>query len=91
MKLSKQDTDLFFTLMWSLQFFVHQRLHILPRVDTLQAYIERVAELFRESWSLSWLSIPSLPPSVFRFGLTRFRLPSLASCDYIPHQLVQIE
>lgn len=39
MKLSKEDADLFFTLMWPLQFFVHQRLHILPNVDTLQAYI----------------------------------------------------
>ena len=38
MQLSKQDADLFFTLMWPLQFFVHQRLHILPNVDTLQAY-----------------------------------------------------
>ena len=39
MKLSRQDADLFFTLMWPLQFFVQQRLHILPDVDTLQAYI----------------------------------------------------
>jgi len=39
MKLSRQDADLFYTLMWPLQFFVHQRLHILPDVDTLPAYI----------------------------------------------------
>src|SRR5262249_3443683 len=39
MKLSTQDANLFFTLMWPLQFFVHQQLHILPDVDTLQAYI----------------------------------------------------
>jgi hypothetical protein len=45
MKLSKQDADLFFTLMWPLQFFVHQRLHILPNVDTLQAYIACPADL----------------------------------------------
>jgi len=45
MKLSKQDADLFFTLMWPLQFFVHQRLHILPNVDTLQAYIACPSDL----------------------------------------------
>jgi len=39
MKLSRQDADLFYTLMWPLQFFVHQRLHIVPGVDTLPAYI----------------------------------------------------
>jgi len=39
MKRSRQDADLFYTLMWPLQFFVHQRLHILPDVDTLPAYI----------------------------------------------------
>jgi len=39
MKVSRQDADLFYTLMWPLQFFVHQRLHILPDVDTLPAYI----------------------------------------------------
>jgi hypothetical protein len=39
MKLSRQDADLFYTLMWPLQFFVHQRLHIVPDVDTLPAYI----------------------------------------------------
>jgi len=45
MKLSKQDADCFFTLMWPLQFFVHQRLHILPNVDTLQAYIACPSDL----------------------------------------------
>ena len=39
MKLSTQDADLFFELMWSLQFFVNQRLQVLSNVSTLDAYI----------------------------------------------------
>ncbi len=45
MKLSKQDADLFYTLMWPLQFFVNQRLRILPDIDTLQAYIACSSDL----------------------------------------------
>lgn len=40
MKLSTQDANLFFELMWPLQFFVNQRLQILPDVNTLEAYIQ---------------------------------------------------
>jgi hypothetical protein len=38
MKLSTQDADLFFELMWSLQFFVNQQLRVLPHVESLEAY-----------------------------------------------------
>ncbi len=39
MKLSSQQADLFFELMWALQFFVNQKLGILPSVNTLKEYI----------------------------------------------------
>lgn len=39
MKLSNQEAKLFFELMWPLQFFVNQHLKILPKVQTLEAYI----------------------------------------------------
>jgi hypothetical protein len=38
MKLSNQDATLFFELMWPLQFFVNQKLNILPSVQTLEDY-----------------------------------------------------
>jgi hypothetical protein len=38
MKLSKQDADLFFRLMWSLQNYVNQRLAILSEVVTVDEY-----------------------------------------------------
>ena len=38
MKLSRQDAELFFELMWPLQFFVNRQLRILPKVRTLDAY-----------------------------------------------------
>lgn len=38
MKLSQQDADLFFELMWSLQLFVNQRLNLFPKVTTLETY-----------------------------------------------------
>jgi hypothetical protein len=38
MKLSKQDADLFFKLMWSLQNYVNQRLEILSEVVTVNGY-----------------------------------------------------
>jgi hypothetical protein len=43
MKLSTQDTTLFYELMWALQFFVNQKLNILP-VKTLDDYIALSAE-----------------------------------------------
>jgi hypothetical protein len=38
MKLSKQDADLFFKLMWSLQNFVNQRLGIISEATTIDEY-----------------------------------------------------
>ena len=44
MKLSEQDAELFLELMWALQYFVNQRLHILADVDSLENYASRSAE-----------------------------------------------
>jgi hypothetical protein len=38
MKLSKQDADLYFDLMWSLQFFVNRKLGLLPKVPSTAVY-----------------------------------------------------
>ena len=38
MKLSKQDAELYFDLMWSLQFFVNRKLGLLPDVPTTVVY-----------------------------------------------------
>ncbi len=38
MKLSKQDADLFFDLMWSLQVFVNRKLGLIPDVPAVSAY-----------------------------------------------------
>jgi hypothetical protein len=40
MKLSKQDANLFFDLMWALQYFVNQKLKILSGVKNLDDYID---------------------------------------------------
>jgi len=40
MKLSPKDTELFYKLMWPLQFYVNRQRQILPHVDSLEAYIE---------------------------------------------------
>lgn len=45
MKLSEQDADLFFELMWALQVFVNQRLQVLPDVKTLDAYVDCPTEV----------------------------------------------
>jgi hypothetical protein len=39
MKLSTQEADLFFELMWALQFFVDRRLQVLSSTNTLEEYI----------------------------------------------------
>jgi hypothetical protein len=39
MKLSLEDAELFYKLMWPLQFYVNQQRQILPNVDSLEAYI----------------------------------------------------
>ena len=38
MILSREDTDLFFRLMWGLQFYVNQQLHLVPDVQSREAY-----------------------------------------------------
>lgn len=38
MKLSKHDADLYFELMWSLQFFVNRKLELLPDVTAVSSY-----------------------------------------------------
>ena len=40
MKLSTDDAALYYKLTWPLHFYVNQRLKILPRVSTLEAYVE---------------------------------------------------
>ncbi len=44
MKLSKQEAELYYELMWALQFFVNQRLNLLPSVNTLKDYAICTAE-----------------------------------------------
>jgi len=39
MRLSRQDADLFFELMWPLQLFVNRQLRIFPEVSTVDAYL----------------------------------------------------
>ena len=38
MKLSPADVTLFYKLMWPLQFYVNQKLNILPNIDSVEAY-----------------------------------------------------
>lgn len=38
MKVSTADAELFFKLMWSLQFYVNQKLQVLPDLDSLEDY-----------------------------------------------------
>jgi hypothetical protein len=38
MKLSKEEADLFFKLMWGLQFYVNTHRHIVPAVTSVEAY-----------------------------------------------------
>jgi hypothetical protein len=44
MNVSTEDADLFFHLMWPLQFYVKQRLQLLPHLNTLEAYRSAAAE-----------------------------------------------
>jgi hypothetical protein len=39
MDLPQKDADLFYKLMWGLQFFVNQQLKILPEIRSLKGYI----------------------------------------------------
>lgn len=39
MKLSQQDAEWYFMLMWALQYFVKERLQELPDITTLQEYM----------------------------------------------------
>ena len=38
MILSQEDTNLFYKLMWGLQFYVNQQIHIMPHVQSVQEY-----------------------------------------------------
>ncbi|WP_373498390.1 hypothetical protein [Desulfococcus sp.] len=40
MKLFEQDANLFFELMWALQYFVNQKFKILPNIKSVDAYVE---------------------------------------------------
>ncbi len=40
MKLSPAEVALYYKLMWPLQFYVNQKLNILPDVDSLEVYVE---------------------------------------------------
>ena len=44
MTLSQQDTELFFKLMWALQYFAKERLQLLPDITTLEGYAACSAE-----------------------------------------------
>jgi hypothetical protein len=44
MKLSHEEAELFFTLMWALQYFANERLGIIPRGKTLKKYTKRSME-----------------------------------------------
>jgi hypothetical protein len=44
MKLSPENIELFYLLMWQLQFFVNERLGILPKVNTLDKYTRLASE-----------------------------------------------
>ncbi|MDH4263984.1 MAG: hypothetical protein OEV78_13180 [Spirochaetia bacterium] len=44
MKLSKIEADLFFELMWGLQFFVNQKINVLPSIKTLSEYKSKSME-----------------------------------------------
>lgn len=39
MKLASQDAELYFSLMWALQYFVKERLNLLPEIRTIQEYV----------------------------------------------------
>ncbi|MBE2201477.1 MAG: hypothetical protein IAE79_22890 [Anaerolinea sp.] len=54
MKLPEQDAKLFFDLMWSLQFYVKQRLHLLPEVQTVAAYSVLAGETRLEVRNALW-------------------------------------
>ena len=39
MKLSEKDAELFFDLMWGLQYFVNQKLKIINNIQSLEDYV----------------------------------------------------
>jgi hypothetical protein len=45
MKLSQSEVELYFELMWPLQFFVNQKLQVLPAVKTLEDYLNQPTEI----------------------------------------------
>ncbi len=54
MNISEQDADLFFDLMWSLQFYVKQQLDLFPQVTTLADYRDLDGELRLEVRNAVW-------------------------------------
>lgn len=54
MKLSEQDANLFFDLMWSLQFYVKKRLDLFPDIKTLKQYRELDGKLRMEGRNAVW-------------------------------------
>lgn len=54
MNLSQQDADLFFDLMWSLQFYVKQKLQMFPEVKTAVAYRKSGGDVRMEVRNALW-------------------------------------
>jgi hypothetical protein len=44
MKLPQEDADLFFKLMWHVQFFINQKLGIFPEIEDVESYQKRSTE-----------------------------------------------
>lgn len=38
MKLSQEDSDLFYKLMWRVQYYINQQLQVLPNIPSAQEY-----------------------------------------------------
>ena len=54
MKLSTADADLFFGLMWSLQFYVNRQCQVLSNIDSVEAYATRPMEDLIEVRNALW-------------------------------------
>lgn len=44
MKLSRQDANLFYELMWAIQFYVNQKLKIFTKIKTVDEYESSTSE-----------------------------------------------
>ncbi len=54
MNLSQADSDLFYDLMWPLQFFAKQKLGMLPKISTLKQYIDQDMQTKYEVRNAMW-------------------------------------